>query len=132
MVHNTGKSTVGGIGEGGLMPGDRPASEYDRYLSWIKNGKMKSASKWHSSPTKGYVIEWMISFDLLAIRPGLTYNSKMGDTAMGLNIALGDVDTPKDGHPFYGIRHEQWFSGEKTNRTQINEFGTLWLMHSKR
>jgi SSS family solute:Na+ symporter len=129
MVMNTGKSTLGGVGVGGLMPGDRPAASYERYLSWIESGAQKAMATVHS---KGYSIEWFVAYELLMIKPGMPYAPSMPDTTMGINIALGDVDTPADGHPFYGIRHEQWFSGEKTNRTQINEFGTLVLKHGPR
>jgi hypothetical protein len=111
------------------MPGDRPASSYDTYLSWIKSGAQKAMSAVHS---KGYTIEWFVSYSLLMISPAVQYHPSMPTTEIGLNIAIGDVDTPADGHPFYGIRHEQWFSGEKTNRTQINEFGSLLLMHGPR
>jgi len=128
MVVNTGKSVLGGIGEGGLIPGDRPAlaSAWAEYLSWIHAKSMQAASKVHIGGG-GYVVEWRIGFELLHVQPGRPYCSSDPDTLVGLNIAVGDVDTPADGHPYYGIRHEQWFSGEKNNRTQIDEFGTLLL-----
>jgi hypothetical protein len=57
------------------------------------------------------------------------YDGSMPDTEMGINIALGDVDRPQDGDAKMGIRHENWFSGCRANRTHIVDFGTLWLMH---
>ena len=38
------------------------------------------------------------------------------------------VDRPQDGDPKMGIRHENWFSGDRPNRTHIVDFGSLWLM----
>lgn len=128
LVANSGKSLLGGLGKGGLMPGDRPAVAYTRYADWIKQGLVQAVTKLHSN---GYTAEWMISYQLLHLSPGVPYNSNMPDTLLGLNIALGDVDTQADGHPYYGMKHEQWWSGEKVNRTQINEFGTLYLMEQK-
>ena len=123
------KSRLGGVGVGGLLEGEPRTSDtaWNNYQSWIKSGKMKSAAKPHAAG-KGYVIEWLVDYSLLQITAGHPYHSGMPDTEMGINIALGDVDRPQDGDPKMGIRHENWFSGDRPNRTHIVDFGSLWLM----
>eukprot|EP01049_Picozoa_sp_SAG25_P006831 SAG25_NODE_533_length_7143_cov_4.173623_9_plen_105_part_00 len=86
-----------------------------------------------------WVAEWRISFELLQIRPGKQYKSTMPDTEMSMNIALGDVDTPKDGCPptgscakSYGIRHEMWPCGNRAGRTHLCQFCKLIMMQGKK
>ena len=53
----------------------------------------------------------------------------MGNRAMGLNIALGDLDEKDRGAGNFGnFHHEDWFAGAKDVRTQLRHFGTLWIM----
>ena len=136
MVTSLTKSRLGGIGVGGLLEGEPRSSDtaWATYQGWIKSGKMKSAAKKHaagkgSKGSKGYVMEWEIDYSLLQITAGQPYHTDMPDTQMGLNIAVGDVDRPEDSIKSKGgIRHEQWFSGDRPNRTHIVDFGTLWMM----
>ena len=53
----------------------------------------------------------------------------MADTAMSLNIALGDVDSPATGDATFGIRHEQWPCGTRAARTQLGQLCEFWMMH---
>ena len=116
---------------GGLLEGEPRGSlsAWNNYQSWIKSGKMRSAAK-PNTAGGGYAIEWAVDYSLLQITAGKPYTSDMPDTEMGINIALGDVDRPQDGDPKMGIRHENWFSGSRANRTHIVDFGALWLMSS--
>lgn len=120
MVLNTGKSRLGGVGVGGLCEGEprHSATAWANYREWILSRKMFAATTPHSTD-RGYSVEWAISFFLLQMAPGVPYNASMPDTAMGLNIALGDVDEPASGDPIYGIRHEQWPCGTPQGRTQL-------------
>jgi hypothetical protein len=87
----------------------------------------------HSNPgANTWVAEWEISFELMQIEPGKPYQASMPDTLMGINIAIGDVDTPAEGDPNYGIRHEQWPCGTKARRTDISEFCRFLMMHGKK
>jgi SSS family solute:Na+ symporter len=53
----------------------------------------------------------------------------MGEVAMGLNIAVGDLDEPEKGRGNYGnFHHEQWFAGVKHLRTEKRHWGILRLM----
>ena len=83
---------------------------------------------------KGYIIEWAVNFDpCLEISPGKFYSTSMGDRAMGLNIALGDLDEKERGAGNFGhFRHEDWFAGAKNTRTQLRQWGTLWIRTSQR
>lgn len=110
MVMNLQKSRLGGLGVGGLMEGE-PRSNltaWNNYQSWIKQKKMEGAAK-ISVQAPGHNVwaaEWKIGFELMQIAPGRPYSSDMPDTTMGLNVALGDVDTQAVGNADYGIRHE--------------------------
>ena len=141
MVLNLAKSRLGGVGVGGLLEGEPrdSLSAWNNYGSWIKSGKMKGAAK-VAKQSKGanvWVAEWEISFDLMQIEPGKPYSADMPDTTMGINIALGDVDTPQEGAGYgtkngYGIRHEQWPCGNKAGRTHLCQFCTFHMMKAKK
>lgn len=133
MVCNVTKSRQGGVGKGGLLEGEprRELSAWNTYQSWIASGAQRCAVK--RSP-KGYVIEWMVKFSpCVEVAKGKFYSVKMGDKPVGLNIALGDLDQKERGagNP-YVFHHEEWWSGGAKTRTQLNNFGTLWLMAGPR
>jgi len=131
MVTNLMKSRLGGIGVGGLLEGEPRASDvaWHTYQHWIETGSMRSHALPHKNG-KGYVVEWAIDFELMQITKGQPYHPSMPDTEMGINIALGDVDTKALGDKRFGIRHENWFSGGKRNRTHLAQFGSLVMVHS--
>jgi SSS family solute:Na+ symporter len=129
MVCNLTKSRSGGVGQGGILEGEprRELSAWNTYQAWITQGAQKCVAK--RSP-KGYVLEWMVKFNpCVEIAPGQFYSTSMGRKAVGLNIALGDLDQKErgDGNPYH-FHHEDWWSGGAKTRTQLNNFGTLWLM----
>lgn len=130
MVCNLTKSRLGGIGNGGLLEGE-PRSLPDAwktYQTWILSGAQRAVAK--AKPGgHGYIIEWSVAFQpCLEVEPGKFYSPEMGDTKMGLNIALGDLDSPADGHGNFGnFHHEEWFAGDPKLRTELREWGTLFL-----
>lgn len=134
MVVNLTKSRLGGVGKGGLLEGEprRDAKAFATYSNWIDTKAMVAATS-VKPDRKGYVIEWSIAFDpCVEVEPGKYWSPTVGDREVGLNIALGDLDTPEAGAGNFGnFHHEDWFSGEPQTRTQLNNFGTLRL-HAKR
>jgi SSS family solute:Na+ symporter len=130
MVCNLTKSRLGGIGKGGLMEGEprRELAAWNTYQKWILDRSMECAAR-PKPGGKGYVIEWAVNFDpCLEISPGVFYDVKMGDRAMGLNIALGDIDQEERGKGnFANFHHEDWFAGTPKGRTRLKEWGTLWI-----
>jgi SSS family solute:Na+ symporter len=81
-------------------------------------------------PGGGYVIEWAVSFDpCLEIHPAVFYNpAQHGSRRFGLNIAAGDLDRKETGAGNFGnFHHEDWFAGRKGLRTQLREWGHLWI-----
>ncbi len=130
MVCNLTKSRKSGIGAGGLLEGE-PRSSADAwrtYQQWILSGAQECAAK-PKPGGKGYIIEWAVSFNpCLEVEPGVFYSASMGDRAMGLNILIGDLDEPEKGtdNP-YGFHHENSFAGSRNTRTQLRDFGTLWM-----
>jgi solute:Na+ symporter, SSS family len=135
MVCNLTKSRLGGVGKGGLLEGE-PRSElsaWNTYQRWILSGAQQAVVR--RKPTgKGYVIEWAVNFNpCLEVKPGQFYAPAMGDRDMGLNIALGDLDTPEKGNGNFGhFHHEDWFSGDPKRRTELREWGTLRLHAARR
>lgn len=143
MVVNTGKSRLGGQGQGGLLEGEPRSSDaaWETYNAWILSGAMTAAVGVYRSGSGQsggrYVVEWGISFNP-CLQLGTTPQGQpvYYDTAafpsqrvpIGLNIAVGDVDSEEasDGNP-YGLRHEMWWNGTKADRTNLCQFGTLWL-----
>jgi SSS family solute:Na+ symporter len=130
MVCNLTKSRKGGIGAGGLLEGEprRSAAAWQTYQDWILSGAQECAAK-PKPGRRGYIIEWAVSFDpCLEVEPGKFYSPAMGDRAMGLNILIGDLDEPEKGadNP-YGFHHENSFAGSRNTRTQLRDFGTLWM-----
>ena len=130
MVCNLTKSRKGGIGIGGLLEGEPrsvPAA-WATYQRWIFEGAQECSAR-PKPGGKGYVIEWAVSFNpCLEIAPGQFYSTALGDRAMGLNIALGDLDRKETGAGNFGnFHHEDWFAGEKNLRTQLRQWGTLWI-----
>lgn len=135
MVCNLTKSRLGGVGQGGLLEGEprSSAAAWETYQKWIRSGAMKAAVKVCANP-KGYVIEWMIRPDpCLEVGPGVFWNPGLGETRVGLNVAVGDLDEKAKGKGNFGnFHHEDWWSGHPKNRTWLNNFGTLILMPGRR
>ncbi|HEU0122544.1 MAG TPA: hypothetical protein VFQ91_18575 [Bryobacteraceae bacterium] len=130
MVCNLTKSRLGGVGKGGLLEGEprRDLAAWNTYQRWIRDRSMECAAK-PKPGGKGYVIEWAVNFDpCLEVSPGVFYDARMGDRAMGLNIALGDIDQPERGQGnFANFHHEDWLAGTPKGRTRLKEWGTLWI-----
>ncbi len=130
MVCNLTKSRKGGIGKGGLLEGE-PRSvprAWETYQRWILSGAQEAAAVVKPGG-KGYIIEWAVNFNpCLEVEPGRFYSTKMGDRAMGLNIALGDLDEMEKGVGNFGnFHHEDWWAGAKDVRTELRQWGTLWI-----
>jgi hypothetical protein len=130
MVCNLTKSRKGGIGVGGLLEGEprRVQRAWDTYQKWILTGAQEAVAR-KKPGGKGYIIEWAVSFNpCLEVAPGKFYSTALGDRAMGLNIALGDLDQKERGAGNFGhFHHEDWFAGAKDVRTQLRHWGTLWI-----
>lgn len=135
MVCNLTKSRLGGVGIGGLLEGEprTSASAWSTYSQWIQTGAQRAVAKVLPGG-HGYVIEWQIRFNpCLELAPGRYYSPAEGEKAVGLNIALGDLDQPESGRGNFGnFRHEQWWAGALHTRCQKNNCGTLHLMGARR
>jgi len=125
MVCNLTKSRLGGLLEGEPR---KDLTAWNNYQRWITTHAMDCAAK-PKPGGKGYVIEWAINFDpCLEVSPGVFYDTKLGDRAMGLNIALGDIDEKERGQGnFANFHHEDWFAGTPKGRTRLKDWGTLWI-----
>ncbi len=130
MVCNLTKSRKGGIGVGGLLEGEPRSREsaWNTYQKWILSGAQEAVAK-KKPAGHGYIIEWAVNFDpCLEVEPGKFYTPAMGERKVGLNIALGDIDEKERGEGnFAHFHHEDWFAGGPKTRTNLRDFGTLWL-----
>ncbi len=130
MVCNLTKSRKGGVGVGGLLEGEPRSAEsaWNTYQRWILSGAQECVAK-PKPGGHGYILEWAVSFNpCLEVEPGRFYSPALGDRAMGINIALGDLDTPERGAGNFGnFHHEDWFAGVKDLRTNLKQWGTLWI-----
>lgn len=135
MVCNLTKSRLGGIGKGGLLEGEPRTSEtaWNNYQSWILKGAQRAVAK-PKPRGHGYIIEWAVRFNpCVEIEPRKFYSPALGQKDVGLNIALGDIDTTEAGRGSFGnFHHEQWWAGATHTRTHKNNFGTLRLMGEKK
>ena len=135
MVCNLTKSRLGGMGKGGLLEGEprRNPRAWETYRRWIESGAQQAVARVKPGG-KGYIIEWAVSFDpCLEVAPGRFYSTALGDRAMGLNIALGDLDEKEKGAGNFGhFHHEDWWAGAKDVRTQLRNWGTLWIKATPR
>jgi SSS family solute:Na+ symporter len=135
MVCNLTKSRKGGVGVGGLLEGEPRSKEsaWNTYQRWILSGAQECVAK-PKRGGRGYVIEWAVNFNpCLEISPGQFYSTALGDRGVGLNIALGDLDEKGRGAGNFGhFHHEDWFAGAKDIRTNLRQFGTLWIRTSKK
>ena len=130
MVVNLTKSRKGGVGTGGLLEGEPRQNPlaWKTYQKWILTNAQEAAARVKEGG-KGYIIEWAVNFNpCLEVEPGRFYSTAMGDRAMGLNIALGDLDEKEKGAGNFGnFHHEDWFAGARDIRTQLKTWGTLWI-----
>ena len=130
MVCNLTKSRKGGIGVGGLLEGEPRSREsaWNTYQKWILSGAQEAVAK-KKPAGHGYIIEWAVNFDpCLEVEPDKFYTPAMGERKVGLNIALGDIDEKERGEGnFAHFHHEDWFAGGPKTRTNLRDFGTLWL-----
>ena len=143
MVCNLTKSRLGGVGPRAgetscLLEGEprRELSAWNQYAAWIRAKAMTASARVARKDRRGgvYVVEWAVNFDpCLEVEPGKFYSTALGDRAMGLNIALGDIDerergVDESGQPNFGrFHHEDWWAGHKNTRTNLKDFGTLWI-----
>jgi SSS family solute:Na+ symporter len=148
MVCNLTKSRKGGIGPAAgetscLLEGEprREVAAWNTYARWIQSDAMVAVARVTAKRPRGgtYVIEWAVNFNpCLEVEPGRFYSTKLGDRAMGLNIALGDIDEKERGlqpsgkRNFGNFHHEDWWAGAKDVRTQLRHFGTLWIRTARR
>jgi len=133
MVCNLTKSRKGGIGTGGLLEGE-PRTDpqaWRTYASWIETGAQEAVAK-PKPRGHGYVIEWAVRFNpCLELAPGV-FVTAAHDAAVGLNVAVGDLDRKEDGTGNFGnFHHEDWLSGGKKTRTNLQDWTTLTL-HARR
>ena len=148
MVCNLTKSRLGGIGprageKSCLLEGEprKELSAWNQYAAWIGDKAMVASARVTKKNPRGgvYVIEWAVNFNpCLEVEPGRFYSTALGDRAMGLNIALGDLDERQRGVDAAGLpnfghfHHEDWWAGHKNTRTNLKDFGTLWIRTAAR
>ena len=105
-----------------------------RARKWIESKVMEAAVHVLRPPEQGapgWSVEWAVGYKALETAPGVPFDpaAATADTPIGINIAVGDVDTREVGDTVYGFHHENWVAGQKNLRTRLEQFATLWLLH---
>ena len=145
MVCNLTKSRRDGVlaanglpafsGRSCLLEGEprKDLKAWTTYRRWIEAGAQEAMARVKAGGG-GYAIEWAVNFDpCLEVAPGVFYSTSMGNRPMGLNIALGDLDEQHKGAGnFANFHHEDWWAGEKNTRTELRQWGTIWIMAESR
>jgi len=145
MVCNLTKSRRDGVldanelpslsGRSCLLEGEprKDLNAWMTYRRWIEAGAQEAMTRVKAGGG-GYAIEWAVNFDpCLEVAPGVFYSTSMGNRPMGLNIALGDLDEQHKGAGnFANFHHEDWWAGEKNTRTELRQWGTIWIMAESR
>ena len=146
------------MNQGGLIPPNANTDNVAMYESWIMSGLMDCRTRQKTAEegppgcetsvclrrrdfvalcstylsltasAASDVMEWKISFELLEMAPGRPYSASDAETAVGINIGIGDVDQRTDASGCCGFHHQQWLSGGQGRETHPSEFGTLLLM----
>ena len=94
------KSTLGGLGVGGLIEGV-PLNEYawTNYKDWYTNEYMKASVRVKSEEEgSGFVIEWRISPDPCMQVSENTFVDLSKENKVGINLEFEDIDNPDDGN----------------------------------
>jgi SSS family solute:Na+ symporter len=144
MVCNLTKSRKDGVLAAGPAPAEvrscllegeprKDIKAWNTYRRWIDTGAQEGVARVNPG-AGGYTVEWAVNFNpCLEVSPGVFYSTSMGSKPMGLNIALGDLDEQEKGAGnFANFHHEDWWAGEKNTRTQLRQWGTIWIMSEKR
>ena len=129
LICSTLKSTLGGMGQGGLIEGV-PYGEYawSNYKYWIEKGFMMAAVRIKSKEEgRGYVVEWRISPDPCLQIDNQGFVDLGQESFVGINIEFQDLDEKMKGDPdFFHFRHVDYLSkSEGANKVQFKSFATL-------
>lgn len=129
VICSTFKSTLGGIGSGGLIEGV-PYGDYawSNYRNWIEKGFMKAAVRIKSKEEgRGYVVEWRISPNPCLQVDKDSFLDLTKESEVGINIEFQDLDEKMQGDPdFFFFRHVDYLSKARdVNKSYFESYATL-------
>ena len=129
LVASTYKSWLGGEGAPGLMFGEERSSQetFNTHIRWIEDGLVEAVIGIDAETgPRRYVVEWRVSPQVLQLANGAFWSPDQGTVKMGLNLAVGDLDTKQAGAGNWGnFHHENWWAGERDKRTWLKQWGTM-------
>ena len=135
VVCSTHKSTLGGLGVGGLMAGEpRTASAWGHYESWAQNGDMQVAVRLKDAAEgRGYVIEWRINPNPCMQINAADFVDLSQETRVGINFEIQDLDEKADGAGNWSNFHhiDYWAKVGSSSKTALKSFGTLVIKPEK-
>lgn len=129
VVCSTHKSTLGGLGTGGLMAGEpRTATAWGFYESWAQNGDMQAVVRLkENDKSRGYVIEWRINPNPCLQIDTSTFVDLSKETRVGINFEVQDLDEKERGQGNWSNFHhiDYWAKVGSYSKTALKSFGTL-------
>lgn len=137
VVVSTHKSRLGGIGAGGLLEGEPRSGSlgeaaWNTYQQWILNGDMTAAVRLKSEAEgRGYIVEWQINANpCIQIEAGKYWNSSLGETKIGINFEIQDLDSKEAGQGNWSNFHhiDYWARVKPHSKTALKSWGTLILL----
>ncbi|MBN1479222.1 T9SS type A sorting domain-containing protein [candidate division KSB1 bacterium] len=128
VVCSTHKSTLGGLGTGGLMAGEpRTATAWDFYESWAQNGDMQAVVRLKENEGRGYIIEWRINPNPCLQIDASNFVDLSKETRVGINFEVQDLDEKERGQGNWSNFHhiDYWAKVGSYSKTALKSFGTL-------
>ncbi len=126
IIYNLTKSLEGGIGVPGMLPHgpNRSVESWENNKRWILEDIIETRTVMIESEDR-YTMELRLRLDGgVEIRDGEYWTDGMADTAIGFNLAVGDVDEAEKA-PDGLLHHETWWAG-KTVQPDSGPRVKLW------
>ncbi len=135
FVCSTHKSTLGGLGTGGLMAGEpRNERTWEIYEGWTKDGHMEAVVRLKPSTNgRGYVIEWRIDPNPCMQQGDGSFVDFSSQTRVGINFEIQDLDEKSQGSGNWSNFHhiDYWARVGSLSKTALKSFGTLLINPEK-
>ncbi len=135
IIYNLTKSLEGGVGVPGMLPHgpNRTVENWENNKRWILEDIIESKTERYDADNR-YTVEIRIRLNGgIEISEGIYWSMDTGDTPIGFNLAIGDVDTQHKS-PDNILHHETWWAG-KWNSSDPNTRKKYWgllVMTSKK
>ncbi len=135
IIYNLTKSLEGGVGVPGMLPhGPRRTIEnFENNKRWILEDIIETKTTRFDEENR-YTVEIRIRLEGgIGVEEGRFWSVDDPDTAIGFNLAVGDVDT-QEKSPDGLLHHETWWAGKMTGESELprKKYWGLLILTSNR